>query len=190
VKGKALTYDRWIGGIKEGRTEASRNGHNEFVELRVDKDREPGDEIGIKNKKKVSLSVKWTGAKELEGTVELVCNGEVVASKQAAVSPGKPFVFQVSREITESCWICARRMDEKGHECHTAPVYFIVNKKPIRASAADARYFMDWIDRLLAKTSPGGAWDRYFTHDLSIVQDRYRKARTVYAKILEESEKK
>ena len=190
VKDKDLTYDKWIAGIKNGRTVISRNGHNEFIELKVDGNSEPGDEVKIKHKKLVRVSVKWTGTKELKGTIELVCNGKVIASQPAFVSPGKPFVFTATQEIAESSWICARRMDDKGHETHTAPVYFTVDKKPVRASAEDARYFIDWIDRLLVKTSPGGPWNRYFTHDLDIVQGRYRKAKSIFSKILEESQKK
>ncbi len=83
-----------------------------------------------------------------------------------------------------------RRMDAKGHESHTAPVYFIVNDQPIRAGVEDAAYFIDWIDRLLSKTSPGGPWNRYFTHDLDVVQARYLKAKEIYRKILAESGKK
>lgn len=190
VNDKVLTYSKWIAGIKEGRTVVSRNAHNEFIELRVDVVHEPGDEIKIKNKKRVSLSVQWTGVKELTGTIELVCNGKVIDSQPATVRPGKPFVFKTAHEIVESCWICARRLDEKGHECHTAPVYFIVNKKPIRASAEDAQYFINWIDQLLINTNPGGPWNRYFTHDLDVVQARYLKAKSIYNRILEESRAK
>jgi len=187
IKNKGLTYDKWINGIKEGRTVVSRNGHKEFIEFKAERTREPGDEIKIKNRKLVSLSVKWTGVKEFTGTIELVCNGKVIASQPASVAPGKPFVFKTTHEITESSWICARRMDQNGHECHTAPIYFVVNNKPVRASADDARYFINWIDRLMEKTSPGGSWNRYFTHDLDVVQGRYLKAKLIFSKILKES---
>jgi hypothetical protein len=187
VKDKALTYDKWIAGIKNGRTVVSRNGHNEFLEFKAQGNHEPGDEIKIKNKKRVNLSVQWTGMKELEGTVELVCNGKVIASQPATVKPGKPFVFSTTYDIAASSWICARRMDGKGHETHTAPIYFIVNKKPIRASAEDARYFIDWIDQTLTNIRPGGPWNRYFTHDLDIVQGRYLKAKQIYENILLQS---
>jgi O-glycosyl hydrolase len=183
---KGLTYDKWIRGIKEGRTVVSRNAHNEFIELKADGNHEPGDEIKIKNGKRVSLSVRWTGLIALSGSVELVCNVKVIASQAATVSPGKPFVFNTTHEITESSWICARRMDENGHETHTAPIYFIVNKKPVRASAEDAQFFINWIDKLLEKTSPGGPWNRYFTHDLDTVQGRYKKAKNIYIKVLQE----
>ena len=78
-------------------------------------------------------------------------------------------------------------MDKNGHQTHSAPVYIIVNEKPIRASAADAQFFMTWIDNLLEKTSAGGSFAKYFTHDLDKVQGRYRKAREIYNKIRLES---
>ena len=84
-------------------------------------------------------------------------------------------------------WICARRMDEQGHQTHTAPVYITVNKKPVRASAEDAKFFVSWINNILEKIAPGGIWNRYFTHDLDTVQKRYQKARDIYSMIAAES---
>jgi hypothetical protein len=167
----------------------SRNGHNEFIELKADGVFEPGDEIQTKDKKQIALLVKWTGTKEMTGKIELVCNGKVIASAPAGITPDKPFVFRTTCEIATSSWICARRMDERGHETHTAPIYIIVNKKPVRSGAEDAAYFIHWIDQLLTKTSPGGPWNHYFTHDLGIVQARYLKAKSIYVKIMEESKK-
>lgn len=189
VKDKVLTYSKWIAGIRDGRTVISRNGHHEFIELKADDVFEPGDEIHTKVKKRITLSVKWTGTKEMTGKIELVCNGKVIASEPAGITPDNPFVFRTTCEIANSSWICARRMDERGHETHSAPIYIIVNKKPVRASAEDAAYFIHWIDQLLMKTSPGGPWNHYFTHDLGIVQARYLKAKIIYNKIMEESKK-
>ncbi len=189
IKDKVLTYSKWIAGIREGRTVVSRNGHHEFIELKADEVFEPGDEIHIKNKKRIVLSVKWTGDKEMTGKIELVCNGKVITSQTAGVTLDRPFLFRTTLDIKASSWICARLMDEHGHETHTAPVYVIVNKKPVRASPEDAAYFVHWIDQLLLKTSPGGTWNHYFTHDLGIVQARYLKARSIYVKIMEESKK-
>jgi len=44
-----------------------------------------------------------------------------------------------------------------------------------------------WIDNLIEKTSPGQDWNKYFTHDLDIVQGRYKKAQSIYLKIAEEA---
>ncbi len=73
-----------------------------------------------------------------------------------------------------SC-ICAQLINKNGHQSHTAPVYISVNDIPIRASAEDAEFFMDGIDKLIDKTSPGGEWNKYFPNDLKQVQNRYCK---------------
>lgn len=185
-----LTYKKWIKGIKEGRSVISRNGHNEFIELKADGNHNPGDIINTNNKKQIKLTVKWTGIKVLSGTIEVVCNGKVIASKEASITPEKPIVFSTTYPIEESSWICARRMDERGHQTHTAPIYIIVNKKPISASAADATFFIDWINQLIKNTSPGGSWSHFFTKDLNIVQGRYQKAKAIFIRILKESQLK
>jgi O-glycosyl hydrolase len=183
LRDNKLTYQNWIEGIKNGKTVVSRNGHDEFIDFKVNGEHGPGSEIKLKRKGNVSLEVTWTARKELTGRIELVSNGVVIAALDATAKPGTPVILKTSLEISKSSWICARRMDERGHQTHSAPVYIIVSEKPIRASAADALYFITWIDNLLEKTSPGGKFARYFTHDLDKVQGRYRKAREIYDKI-------
>jgi hypothetical protein len=80
-------------------------------------------------------------------------------------------------------------MDDKGHRSHTAPVYVSLKNAPVRASADDARYFITWIDKTIANTSPGGPWNKYFTHDLDVVQNRYLQARAIYEQIAMEATK-
>ncbi|HEX8038961.1 MAG TPA: CehA/McbA family metallohydrolase, partial [Chryseosolibacter sp.] len=190
IRAKPLTYRSWVEGIREGRTVVSRNGHHEFLQLRVNDQYGPGDEIRFGKKGTVSVQVKWTADQELEGRVELVKNGKVIFSRAGSCRPGDPVVLTADFDIDESSWVCARRMDDKGHETHTAPVYLTVNRKPVRASAEDAQFFISWIDNLLKKTSAGEEWNRYFTHDLDTVQKRYRKAREIYAEILAEAIKR
>jgi O-glycosyl hydrolase len=183
VGDEKLTYQKWINGIKNGKTVVSRNGHDEFIDFKVNGQHGPGSQIKMKRKGNVSLELTWTTRKPFTGRIELVSNGVVIATLHGTAKPGNPLVLMTSAEIVKSSWICARRMDESGHQTHSAPVYITVNDKPIRASAPDAQYFMDWIDNLLEKTSPGGSFARYFTHDLQKVQGRYRKAREIYNKI-------
>ena len=141
VKDK-LTYRKWIEGIRDGKTVVSRNGHNEFIEMKVNGKYAPGDEIKLKNKGTVTIEVKWTAVKELTGRIELVSNGKVVASQTGTAKPGKPLLFKTTAAFKKSGWICARRMDEKGHQSHTAAVYITVNNKPVRASAEDANFLL------------------------------------------------
>lgn len=187
VKNKSLTYQGWIEGIRNGRTVVTTNGHAEFLELKVNGTATPGDEIRSKVKNTFTIEATWTSVKEQTGRIELVCNGKVVATHPGTAGPGEPLTMQYNLPLDESSWICARRMDDAGHRSHTAPVYVTMNNKPVRANAADAQYFIKWIDNLLEKTSPGGPWKQYFVHDLDVVQARYRKARAVYEKIAAEA---
>jgi hypothetical protein len=186
VKDK-LTYRQWIEGIKSGRTVVSRNGHNEFLAMKINGKYEPGDEIKIKDKGKITIEVKWTAVKELTGRIELVRNGKVVATHTGTAKPGEPLIMKGTEEFKKSGWICARRMNEQGHQTHTAPVYVTVNNKPVRTSAADATFFVSWIDNILEKIAPGGIWNHYFTRDLDTVQKRYQKARNIYSMVAAES---
>jgi hypothetical protein len=188
VNDPPLTYQKWIEGIKRGRTVVSMNGHNEFLDLKVgETNAVPGDVINIGGKTDLGIEVTWTSKLEQTGWIELVCNGEVIARQEGSASPAFPVTMKTSRTFNQSSWICARRMDEKGHQSHTAPVYIILNNAPIRASSGDAHYFVQWIDNILAKIAPGGPWNQYFTHDLEVVQARYRQARAVYESIEKET---
>jgi hypothetical protein len=159
------------------------NGHVEFLDLKVNGVASPGDEIRLKGKGTITVEVKWTSIKALTGRIELVCNGKVVATQEGTSKPGEPVILKTSQILKESSWICARRMDDKGHQSHTAPVYITVKNKSVRASAEDAQYFVKWIDNILKNIAPGGPWNHYFTHDLDVVEKRYEKARDVYEKI-------
>ncbi len=188
LKDKPFTYQNWIEGIKNGRTVVTTDGHDEFLDLKVNDEATPGDEIKLKSKGLVNVDVKWTAIKELTGRIEIVCNGKVIEAQKCTAKPGEPVALRTSIPVTQSSWICARRVDDKGHRSHTAPVYVMVNNAPVRASAEDAQFFVNWIDNILKQTAPGGPWNGYFTHDLDIVQNRYRKARAIYEKIEKEAE--
>ncbi len=191
VKDQPMTYRKWVEGIKNGRTVVTTNGHVEFLDLKVNGAASPGDEIKLKKKGTINPEVIWTSAKELTGRIEFVCNGKVVATTGRNCQDRENlFILKTGIKITESSWICARRMDETGHQSHTAPVYITVKNKPVRASAEDAQYFVEWIDNILANIAPGKPWNQYFTHDLDVVQKRYEKARDVYEKLHSKPQKK
>ncbi|MDR0792925.1 MAG: CehA/McbA family metallohydrolase [Chitinophagaceae bacterium] len=183
---RPLTYQKWIEGIKLGRTVISRNAHNEFLDLKVNGQYIPGDDIQLKNKGKLSIQVSWTANQPLTGSIELVSNGNVIATINGSAKPDEPLVLNTTAVFTKSSWLCARRMDKQGHETHTAPVYITVNKKPVRASAQDAAFFIAWIDNILENIKPDGKWNKYFPNDMETVQARYLKAKAVYAQILKE----
>ncbi|NMC38772.1 MAG: CehA/McbA family metallohydrolase [Bacteroidales bacterium] len=187
IKDKPLTYSNWIEGIKAGRTVVSTNGHNEFLDLRINGNAVPGDEIKIKLKRKVKIDATWSSISDQRGKVEIVCNGKVVGSIDGNSGPDTPLHFRTSLPIGKSSWICARRMDENGHRTHTSPVYISFRDRPVRASADDARFFVDWIDNILEKIEPGGPWNQFFTSNPDFARERYLKAREIYKMIAAEA---
>ncbi|MEP7257772.1 MAG: hypothetical protein ABI687_05280, partial [Flavitalea sp.] len=80
-----------------------------------------------------------------------------------------------------------RRMNQTEHVTHSAAVFVTINKKPVRASKADALFFVAWIDNILKNIAVAGKWNHYFTHDLPAVQERYLHARNIYKAIASES---
>ena len=178
-----LTYRKWITGIASGRTVVSRNAHNEFLDFKVNGTASPGDEIQLTNSGTVSVSVQWTAAQSLSGTMELVQNGVVVASQAASAAPGSPATLNATVGFTNSGWLCARRMGSIGHEVHTAAVFVTVAHAPVRASVADAQFYVQWMDNLLQMTSTGGVWGYFFTTNRVQAQARYSAARTLYQQI-------
>lgn len=182
-----LTYRKWIDGIAAGRTVVSRNGHNEFLDLKVGGTAGPGDEVRLEQPGNVAVEVTWTSRRPAEGSIELVQDGVVVATRRASSSARAPATTSATLKVARSGWICARRMGEGGHQSHTAAVFVTVSGRPVRASAADAQYFVSYLDKLLEKTAAGGAWGSYFPNEREAVQARYRQARAVYLKIAAEA---
>lgn len=184
-----LTYNKWISGLARGRTVVSRNAHNEFLDLKVNETAQPGDEIRLEDNGPVRVRVEWRSLHNNLGRIELVQNGAVVASQTAEVAPSSPAVFETTLDFRQSGWLAARRMDwQTGHRTHTGAVFVIVKGAPIRASAADARFFVSWIDNLLKQTSPGGEWSGFFNKDREAAQKRYQEARGIFLQRAAEAE--
>jgi len=185
-----LTYNKWVEGIAQGRTVVSRNAHNEFLDLKANETSQPGDEIDLEGKGRVRVRIEWRSLHSAEGRIELVQNGAVVASQTASAGPGSPAVFETTLVFGQSGWLAARRMDwQSGHRTQTGAVFVIVKKAPVRASAADARFFVAWIDNLIRQTSLGGEWSGFFTKDRAAAQKRYREAKLIFLRIASEAEK-
>ena len=185
VAGGSLTYSGWIDGIAKGRTAVSRNGRKEFLDLKVNGSAMPGDEIQLPGGESVPVNIQWTANQNLAGTIELVCNGEVVASK---VVSGVSDSLSTTVDFTRSGWLCARRMSDRGHEFHTAAVFVTVDQKPVRTSVTDAQFYVQWMDNLLQNTSPGGIWSSYFVNNRAAAQARYNAAKSNYQQIVSEAE--
>ena len=182
-----MTYRNWIEGIKAGRTVVSRNGHNEFLNLTVNNTAAPGDDIPLSTSGSLPVTITWTANKNLSGTIELIQNGVVVASKQASVTSSASANLTATVGFSKSGWLAARRMDINGHQSHTGAVFVTVNNEPVRVSAEDAEFYVQWMDNLLTNTSPGGVWNSFFPTNLISAQSRYLDAKTIFQQIAVEA---
>lgn len=169
-----MDYAAWIRNYKRGRSFAS-NGPVIFFTL---EDREPGDEIRLPaGAHSLRLKAEVRTQVPLE-KVEVVVNGKAVISGQA---------LQLDREIRleESSWVAVRALgpwhrlilNDTAAFAHTSPIYVLVGGRPIR-SAADARFYADWIEQLIARTAQRG---RFATEARrQEVLELFRRARQIY----------
>ncbi|MFB3825429.1 MAG: CehA/McbA family metallohydrolase [Bryobacteraceae bacterium] len=177
-----LTYENWLAGYKAGRTFVS-NGP--LVSFQVE-GKGPGEEIQLAAPRSVRVTAKAQSIVPMSA-LELVVNGEVVASAQAA---GGGAAAEIAREIPidKSSWIAARVWGP-GHRlvvndakafAHTSPVYCYVAGRKV-ASAADARIVIAWIDRVIQDiaASPRFASEERRNEVLTL----FRKGRAYYESI-------
>ena len=179
-----LSYNKWIGAIKSGNTVISRMGNTEFLDLKLNSKSQPGDELKLNKAGNVDVLVTWTSAFPKDGVIELICNGKVVQSVSGSADPQHALQLHVRLPMDKTCWIAARRMSAGEYQSHTAPVYVTLKGEPMVPDPADARYFVAWIDNLLAQTSPGGRWEHYFPQTLQGIRNRYKQARSFYLQLV------
>src|SRR5215831_16080958 len=74
-------------------------------------------------------------------------------------------------------------MDGSGHQVHTAAVFVTVNHAPVRASVADAQFYVDWMQNLIQNTSSGGVWSSFLVTNRTAALARYQAALNVYQQI-------
>jgi len=140
-----FTYDRWVENYKAGRSFATTGP---LIRFTVD-GKGPGDQIRLEKPGKLAVDVQVTSILPYD-TVEVVGNGKVLVS-------GKGPRLTGTVTLDESMWLAARvrgpyhRLlpNDRFLYAHTSPVYSTVAGQPI-ASRDDARFFVAWIDKLIA----------------------------------------
>jgi len=166
--GGPLGFDSFLSGLKAGRSMAS-NGPLVELALRPRGQggpwSEPGDELALP-----------AGSRALEARVslrsivpvdhlEIVGNGAVVASLPLAGERTELDTTVALPEASASAWYLARAWCERSRAPvldfypfgTTSPIYVTVAGAPVR-SAADARYFLRWIDRVRAAADAHPGW--------------------------------
>ncbi len=179
--GSPLTYGGWIDAYRRGRSFATNgplltfsvNGHG------------PGDEITAE-RGPVVLEVRGTVRSQVPfDTVEVIVNGRV-AGTVTGTPPATEQEIATRVTVRSSAWV-ALRVRGPGHRlapndkavfAHTSPVYVtIAGAAPVER--ADARFFVDQIDALIAKLDQRGRFEHAGDRDAIVArfraaQDRYR----------------
>jgi hypothetical protein len=183
-----LTYRKWIEAIRAGHTVVSRNGRNEFVDLKVNGTARPGDVINLPaGGGAVTVSAQWSALQNLTGTIELVQNGVMVTNAAASVTTNTTSSLSATLNFTRSGWLAARRMSGSEHMVQTAAVFINVTNTAVRASAADAQFYVSWMDELLSRTDTNGVWGNFFQTNRVEARARYQMARDTYQQIADEA---
>lgn len=147
-----LTYDKWIAGLKAGRSFVS-NGP--ILEFSVD-GLQIGDTLKLKDAGMVKVEASAASQYPLD-RIEVLYNGQVVANGAPAKDAQAGLVLSELEKripLNRSGWLALRVSgpsvpDVKGEAvyAHTSPIYVSVAGKPA-GSAEDARYLLQWIDKL------------------------------------------
>lgn len=142
-----LRYEDWIAAYKQGRTFAT-NGPMLFLKING---QDPGSELNLPaGRHRVKIDLVTQSHLPVTST-ELVVNGK-------AISP-----VPKTLTLTESSWIAARTkgawnrmvLNDGALQAHTSPVYVRIGGQAI-ANQADIRFWLEWIDKLIARTAERG----------------------------------
>jgi Tol biopolymer transport system component len=179
-----LTYEKWIDGMKAGRSFVT-NGP--MLELSLGT-HGLGDTIKSTEPRKLTVRAKAAAAFPL-AKVELLYNGKVVANSKLAADE-KSGALDQEILLDKSGWL-ALRATGPGHPdsplpilyAHTNPIYVEIAGQPQRAKA-DALFFLNWIDQLavLMRTRERIPTDELLRH----VQQQLDQARSVYGRLAKE----
>lgn len=153
VKSGALEHGAWLQALKAGRSFAT-NGP--LVELTIE-GREPGDDLALgSGAHLLAARVRLRSIVPVDH-LEVVSNGRVVADVPLA-GDRTTADATIKLGVRESAWFTLRaRADAARHPvldvypfATTGPIYVTVAGVPQR-SVADARFFLAWVDRLVAE---------------------------------------
>ncbi|MGO9405365.1 MAG: CehA/McbA family metallohydrolase [Terriglobales bacterium] len=184
VKPGPLKIEPFLASIKAGRTFAT-NGPL----LRFSLGRQGiGGEVRLAKKQEVHFSAEMNSIVPVDH-LQIVCNGKV-ARELALDSQHTSAHVDGSIPLEASGWCVLRAFSDKAEYpildlypyATTSPVYVSVAGAPVR-NAADAAYFVAWVDRLLAAAGSNTSWNTEAEKEsvLSMLQ----AAREKYAKMAE-----
>jgi hypothetical protein len=176
-----FSTEAWCAGVRAGRTFVT-NGPMLRLEAAG---REPGERIAARAGDVLHIEAE-AGAAAAIDCLELIVNGDV-AAEAAPEGGAQRIALEHEFTVNESCWIALRARGPAGRPvlggemfAHTSPVYVEVDGAA-RASAADAAYFVEWIDRLIDLASREGRYASDGERDE--VMATFREGRAYYERM-------
>ncbi|HEY6090497.1 MAG TPA: CehA/McbA family metallohydrolase [Gemmatimonadales bacterium] len=159
--GPRLNHDRWLAGIKAGRTFVTNAPLLEFSIAT----REPGGEIVVPEGMQQMPAVVKLRSNVPVDHLEIVGNGKVVRRLTLA-SDRMTADTIVWLPVTESGWYVLRAYSDRAELpvldlypfASTSPIYVRNGAAPVR-SPADAAFFLQWIDRMEQAVRASTAWN-------------------------------
>jgi TolB protein len=184
VKPGPLKIEPWLAAIKAGRTFAT-NGPLLRFSLGG---QGIGGEVRLDKKQEVKFSVEMSSIVPVDH-LQIVCNGKV--ARELALDRNRSSArVDGSILLDASGWCVLRAFSDRAEYpildlypyATTSPVYVTVAGAAVR-SAADAAYFVAWVDRLLAAARSNTSWNTEAEKEsvLSMLQE----ARGKYVKMTE-----
>jgi hypothetical protein len=140
--GDNFTYANWFRALKQGRSFAT-NGPMLF--LAID-EKEPGSVLQLKKgeTRRIKIHAESTSATPMD-RLEVIFKGKTIHT----VSGAGKLIADFTADVSETGWYTARAFEKPDHTvrfAHTSPVYVEVPGND-GIVAADAQFFIDWIDR-------------------------------------------
>jgi Tol biopolymer transport system component len=184
VKPGPLQIGPWLVAIKAGRTFAT-NGPLLRFSLGG---QEIGGEVRLEKKQEVRFSAEMNSMVPVDH-LQIVCNGKV-ARELAVESDRSSAHVNGSIPLEASGWCVLRAFSDKAEYpildlypyATTSPVYVSMAGAPVR-NAADAAYFVAWIDRLISAARSNTSWNT--EAEKESVLSMLLEARAKYSKMVE-----
>jgi TolB protein len=165
-----LKIDPWLGAIKAGRTFATNGPLLRFTlggkgiggEVKLQKKQQ--SEGQQKGRHEVRFAAELTSIVPVDH-LQIVCNGKI-ARELALDGDRSSAHIEGTISIESSGWCVLRAFSDKAEYpildlypyATTSPIYLEVDNSPLR-SLSDAKYFVAWVDRLIAAAQSNTSWN-------------------------------
>ena len=174
-----FSYDAWFKGLAAGRSVVT-NGPMLFATVNG-KPMGTRFEVARGGTLEAAVEIQALGRDPLD-RVEIVLGGEIAATVKPDAADPRVVKARRTLSIDRSTWLAVRAWEPATPRnirfAHTSPFYVTIGGQPPRDPAA-ARYYVEWLDELLAATrkhQAAAADPKPFDPVLAT----YRRARAVY----------